>query len=111
MARGLSAADIDQIAEHAAAGLGPGRTAELLGITRNVVAGVIFRLRKAGDPRVPAAGEGPIVTKVAQREALADAFADGAATLQEAAQTARLPLPIALMRWEEICRSLGRQAR
>ncbi len=107
----LSEQLIATICEKAAAGLSYGVIGEAVGMSRNAVTGLVFRLRQRGDPRLPAARPSIATTAVEERNALAAAFADGAATLEDAARTAGLSLMSATNRWNEIRAQLGWQAR
>jgi hypothetical protein len=114
MPQPLAPAIIDAIVEQVAQGRTFGQTGEALGLSRSQVAGVVHRQRQRGDPRLPVAGEGPIVSNAQLRRqhkaALAEAMADGAPTLTVAAYAARLALPRARDLWTEIRSELGRQA-
>lgn len=87
----------------------------LLKVSRNAVIGRIARLRAAADPRVRPAGDNPATTRAEQRRRdklrLADAFADGAPTLQAAAITARMAIIRARELWDEVRHDLGWQAQ
>ena len=102
---------IEAVADRVAAGDTNAAIRAALGLKRNSLAGIIHRLRRRGDPRVPPAGHGCIITEERQSDLLADAWADGAPDLAAAASRASLSLPVARLRWAEICDRLGRQAR
>lgn len=84
--------------------------AQALGMTRNALSGAVYRLRQSGDTRIPPAGVGAVATKEDQRNALADAFAEGAETVAVAAKRAGLALSKANDRWQEVRARLGWQA-
>lgn len=96
------------ICEQVSAGVSIGAIGAATGMTRNAVSGIVFRLRQAGDPRLPPAGACIIMTKAQQRDALADAFAAGAPTLAVAAGIAGVGP--ASLRWAEVRAALGWQA-
>lgn len=110
-----AAETIDRICAMARAGQSRIRIGEALGLTRNQVAGILHRLRLAGDPRVPPAGRGVALRSEDllddRKAALADAWAEGAPIMADAARAAGIPLPVARDVWAAIKADLGWQAR
>lgn len=111
MAAPVAPAVIDAVIAGVVAGKSYRQIAPELGLTHNAVSGIVYRLRQAGDPRVPPAGQSPAMTKERARDALADAWANGAVNLQVAARRAGLTITQAKDRWREIVDGLGWQAR
>lgn len=113
MATPLDPRTIEDVAIRIGAGESNSAIGKALGLGRNSIAGIISRLRKAADPRVPPAGSRGVPTRsaAAERVALADAWAGGAGDMVEAAAIAGLTPGMAHRRWAEICATLGSQAR
>jgi hypothetical protein len=118
-----SDARIDRLCALARAGRPVNAIAQELGVTRNAVMGRLHRLRAAGDPRAPAAGENPATPRPAPaprrpsmpylplRDRLAEAMAQGCPSLLGAAIRLAIPLDEAEGLWAQIVRGLGPQAR
>jgi hypothetical protein len=107
----LSEELIGTIADKIRDGLTMGAIAELVGMSRNAVTGLVWRYRKRGDERFPEAGPSIIKTAEQQRDALADAWADGARDMDAAATIAGVASRLAPIRWAEIVAALGPQAQ
>lgn len=107
---------INTMCEMLAQGRSGTAIARSLGTTRNAVRGLIARMEKAGDPRLPPErprnrGSQRQPNVRAEIDALAEHVANGALTIAAAGRAIGITQPRADQHWLTIRRELGPQAR